>query len=221
MNKNHLHYHISNAQTEEELKFQFAKFLNLPFSTRNRIDLYTEQILFEFKLDSNLKNTQILAKTVAQALYYVRRLNFSDDDRSPSENICVVTKNLAAFFKTTTFSDFYSDKIIYDWDLKPSSPCKKLVADLTRFEPIIHAHIYDFSNVQEDIAFATMIMNIRKRQIPLFSQKKQITEQNFYQVFQHWQKFFAEDVANGHKPSEYFMLDIEDGKSHIYNNQVF
>lgn len=218
MKKNHLFDNISTAQTEEELKFHFVNFFKLPINTKNRVDLYTEQILFEFKLNSNLKNIQTRAEVIAQALYYVRRLNFGDDDRSPSDNICIVTKNFAAIFPTTDFSDFYNDKTIYDWDLKPSSPCKKLVADLTRFEVVIHAHIYDFSNVQEDIAFATLIMRIRKRQIPLFNVKKQITDKNFYQVFQHWKKFFGEAVQNGHKASEYFVTDIEQGKTSLVDN---
>lgn len=217
MKKNHLFDNISTAQTEEELKFHFVNFFKLPINTKNRVDLYTEQILFEFKLNSNLKNIQTRAEVIAQALYYVRRLNFGDDDRSPSENVCIVTKNFAAIFPTTVFADFYT-KNTYDWDLKPSSPCKKLVADLTRFEVVIHAHIYDFSNVQEDIAFATLIMRIRKRQIPLFNVKKQITDKNFYQVFQHWKKFFGEAVQNGHKASEYFVTDIEQGKTSLVDN---
>ena len=218
MKKNHLFDNISAAQTEEELKFHFVKFFDLPIHTKNRVDLYTEQILFEFKLNSNLKNIQTRAEVIAQALYYVRRLNFGDDDRSPSDNICIVTKNFAALFPTTDFSDFYNDKTIYDWDLKPSSPCKKLVADLTRSEVVIHAHIYDFSNIQEDIAFATLIMRIRKRQSSLFNVKKQITDKNFYQVFQHWKNFFGEAVQNGHKASEYFVTDIEQGKTSLVDN---
>lgn len=220
MKKNHLFDNISTAQTEEELKFAFVKFFNLPFSAKNRKDLYTEQILFEFKLNDNLKNLQTRSKVIAQALYYVRRMKLGEDDSPISENVCVVAKNSAAIFKTEIFADFYSNNT-FDWDLKPSSPCKKLVAALAAFEPVIHAHVYDFSVVQEDIAFATLIMNIRKRQSSLFNLKKQITEQNFYQVFQHWKNFFGEDVANGHKPSEYFLMDIEQGKSHIFNNQVY
>ncbi len=164
MAKNHLFDNISNAQTEEELKFHFAKFFNLPFNTKNRKDIYTEQILFEFKLNDNLK---IRAKVIAQALYYVRRMKLGDYDSTPSENVCIVTKNFAAIFHTTDFADFYT-KNTYDWDLKPSSPCKK-----------------------------------------------QITDKNFYQVFQHWKNFFGEAVKNGHKASEYFITDIEQGKTSL------
>ncbi len=209
----HLHEILSAATTEEELKHSFANFFKLPFSTRNRIDLYTEQILFEFKLDEPLKNLQSRAKVIAQALYYIRRLKFGDDDRAPSENICVATKNFAFVFPTETFAEFYNDKMIYDWDLKPSSPCKKLRAALEKFDAVIHAHVYDLSVIQEEIAFADWITNTRKRQYLLSNPKKEINQKNFYQVFQHWKNFFGEDVANGHKPSEYFLLDIEQKKS--------
>lgn len=220
MNKKHFRESISTAKTEEELKFAFVKYFDLPFSTKNRIDLYTAQILFEFKLDDNLNNVKILAKTVAQALYYIRRLKIGDDDRSPSENVCVVTKNRAAFFKTEIFADFYSNDG-YDWDLKPSAPCKRLVADLSAADSLIHAHVYDFSVYQEEIAFVNLIERTRKRQSSLFQLKKQITAQNFYQAFLHWQNFFGDDVRNGHKPSEYFLADIEQGKSHIHDGKVY
>ena len=96
MKKKHLYELISKPNTEEKLKFLFVKFFDLPIATRKRIDLYTEQILFEFKLDDNLKNLQTRAKVIAQALYYIRRLKLGDDERTASEYICVVSKNFAA-----------------------------------------------------------------------------------------------------------------------------
>ena len=218
MKKKHLYELISNANTEEELKFLFVKFFDLPIATKKRIDLYTEQILFEFKLDDNLKNLQTRAKVIAQALYYIRRLKLGDDDRTASEYICVVSKNFAAYFETELFAEFYNDKKIYDWDLKPSSPCKKLVADLASADVVIHAHVYDLSVLQEEIAFSTKIMEIRKRKISLFNIKKEINQNNFYQVYQHWKSFFGEAVQNGHKASEYFITDIEQGKSSLVDN---
>ena len=118
---------LAQAETEEEVKHLFVKKFDLPFSTKKNVDLYTEQILFEFKLDKPLKNPHERAKTVAQALYYIYRLKFGKDERVLSQNICVVTKSLAIFFPTEIFSAFYENHN-YDWDLKPSSPCKRLVA---------------------------------------------------------------------------------------------
>ena len=92
-----LHQALSPAETEEELKNFFAKFFSIRLSTKNFIDLYTEQILFEFKLDAPLKKVQARAKIVAQMLYYVRRLKYGRDARPVSQNICVLTKYATIF----------------------------------------------------------------------------------------------------------------------------
>ena len=208
---------LAEAQTEEELKNFFAKKFKLKLATKNFIDLYTTQILFEFKLNKNLKNPQTLAEIVAQTLYYVRRLKFGSDCRPVNQNICIVTKNFAAIFPTESFADFFNDNSRYDWDLAPSSPCKVLVNDLSNSELIINAKIYDLSVYTVEIAFTADIERIfnGKSRNP-----KQITEQNFEQIFIYWQKLFGKDVKNGRKPSEYFITDIEQGKSEDLRNSV-
>ena len=213
--KKNLFQTLAEANTEEELNNFFAKRFKIKLATKNFIDLYTTQILFEFKLDKNLKNPQTLAEIVAQTLYYVRRLKFGNDYRPVSQNICIVTKNFAAIFKTDTFSAFYDDKNAYDWDLAPSSPCKVLVNSLSNSELIINAKIYDLSVYTVEIEFATRINDIfngKSRNV------KQITEQNFEQIFLYWQKLFGVAVKNGRKPSEYFITDIEQGKSEDLRN---
>ena len=49
---------LTAAVTEEELKNFFAKFFRIKLSTKNFIDLYTPQILFELKFNAPLKNPQ-------------------------------------------------------------------------------------------------------------------------------------------------------------------
>ena len=58
MSKKHLYEVIQAAQTEEELKFLFVNHFDLPISTKNRIDLYTEQILYEFKFNVLTKTSK-------------------------------------------------------------------------------------------------------------------------------------------------------------------
>ena len=210
---------LANAQTEEELKNFFAKQFKIKLATKNFIDLYTQQILFEFKLDKNLKNPQILAKIVAQTLYYVRRLKFGRDYRQVSKNICIVTKFNAVFFKTRIFDDFVKRKS-YDWDLAPSSPCKKLIADLENHFAINSIHVYDFFDAEDTKNFTDLINRNLSNTFSLFDELKEINENNFYQIFLHWQKIFGADVENGHKSSEYFLIDIEDGKTDILPNGV-
>ncbi|MBR0060222.1 MAG: hypothetical protein IJP68_01970, partial [Selenomonadaceae bacterium] len=210
---------LLDAATEEELKNFFAKFFKLKLSTKNYIDLYTPQILFEFKYDAPLKNVQTLAAVVAQTLYYVRRLKFGSELRTPSRNICVVSKNFAAFFPTDNFSAFIRNKT-FDWDLAPSSPCKKLVAALANADVLKSAHVFDFNDAEDENNFVELINRSLTAQLSLFAERKEINENNFYPIFQHWQKIFGAAVDNGRKASEYFITDIEDGKSQIIGRSV-
>lgn len=213
---------LQNAQTEEEVKNIFAKFFHLKLDTKNFIDLYTPQILFEFKFDENFKNIQVLAKCFAQTLYYIRRLKYGRDIRKPSENICVVSKNFAAIIQTQKFADFYKSKAEnFDWDLAPSSPCKKLVAALADNYFFKHLHVFDFSLPEDLKNFIDIINKSFSAQILLFDDKKIIDEYNFYEIFTFWQKLFGDDVENGKKSSEYFITDIEKGKSFVNGNQIF
>lgn len=210
---------LADAATEEELKNFFAKYFRIKLSTKNYIDLYTAQILFEFKFDAPLANVQTRAACIAQTLYYIRRLKFGNEIRTPSKNICVVTKTAAIFFPTADFSAFIRRKT-YDWDLAPSSPCKKLVADLAASEIICAAHVYDFADAEDADNFIKLINRNLVEQLSLFGERKEINEDNFYPIFQLWQKIFGEAVENGHKASEYFITDIEEGKSQLIGNSV-
>ncbi len=210
---------LQNAATEEEVKYIFAKFFNLKLSTKNYIDLYTPQILFEFKFDSNLENLQTRAKIFAQTLYYVRRLKYglNNEYRALSNFICVVTKNSAAILPTADFKNYYTEpnKNNFDWDLAPSSPCKKLIAALTEFSSLRDCHIYDFQTPADENNFIARLRYNLQEQLSLFHDKKVINEDNFFEVFEYWQNQFGKYLVDERKPSEYFITDIETGKSEI------
>lgn len=219
MAKKHFYQAIKPSKNEEELKHRFANYFGiLNFDSTNYIDLYTPEIFFEFKLKENLKHTPTLAKTVAQALYYAQRLYSGDDPRPLSPYISVVTRDFGAYFETKTFADFYSNTNRYDWQVAPSSPCKTLVDDLLTSEIITQATIYDFANVSNDIKFTTDIQRIRKKSGKF--EKKIITPNNFDVIFNYWQSLFGDAVRNSHKPSEYFITDIEGDKSEIIDGKV-
>lgn len=207
---------LSNAQTEEEVKNIFAKFFDLKLSTKNYIDLYTEQILFEFKFDANLKNISTLATCIAQTLYYIRRLKFSlnGETRKITNFISVVTKNFAIIAETKNFSAFYSNKN-FDWDLAPSSPCKKLVKSLSENNFVKNLHVYDFSVAEDEKNFIAEIKNKFIGQTELFLNRKIIDEYNFESIFKRWKELFGAYVENGRKSSEYFITDIEIGKTDL------
>mgnify|MGYP002624028715 CR=1 FL=1 len=211
---------LENSQTEEEVKNIFAKFFNIKLDTKNKIDLYTEQILFEFKLDVNLKNIQTRANCIAQALYYVRRLKFSlnGETRKITNFISVVTKNFALIAQTKNFAKFYQNKN-FDWDLRPSSPCKKLVAALAENNFVKNLHVYDFSVGEDENNFIAEIQNNFAGQTELFLNRKIIDENNFFPIFEYWQKLFGSYVENGRKSSEYFITDIEIGKTDVISGR--
>lgn len=211
---------LSSCHTEEEVKSRFAKFFNIELDTQNYIDLYTRGILFEFKYDVNLKSNKQKAKTVAQALYYIRRLKYGKDTKVVSTNICIVDKNEAILLKTESLSNYYlkSKATKYDWDLAPSSPCKKLVEDLSK-EPLIRdCHTYQFDVEADEQNFVSYVKEKVIETIALFDDKKEINEDNFYEIFKYWESLFGNYVENGHKSSEYYVTDIETGKSACVGN---
>ena len=71
---------LSRCKVEDDVRAAYAKFFNIPFDASEYIDLYTPQVLFEFKYDKNFKRQHEKARVLAQALYYIRRLRYSDID---------------------------------------------------------------------------------------------------------------------------------------------
>jgi hypothetical protein len=69
---------LEKASTEEDVKTAYLKYFELESSTKDRHDTYTKEILFEFKYDVNFDNIGQRAKVLAQALYYVRELKYSE-----------------------------------------------------------------------------------------------------------------------------------------------
>lgn len=207
---------LQNAQTEEEVKNFFAKFFSLKLDTKNYIALYTPQIIFEFKFDANLKNISTRSTCIAQTLYYVRRLKFglNNEIRKISNFFAVVTKNFAIISEIKNFSKFYLNKN-FDWDLAPSSPCKILVKSLSESNLVKNLHVHNFSVPEDEKNFIDEINKCFSGQMELMLNKKNINENNFFPVFEYWQKLFGEYVENGRKPSEYFVTDIEFGKTDL------
>lgn len=210
-----------DCTSEEELKHKFAKHFKIKLNTKHKIDLYTHQVLFEFKLNENFSNLSIRAKVIAQALYYIRKLKYGNFVEVPSKFICGIDKNSAFIIESAQLKNYYlkSSRKNYDWDLAPSNPCKKLVADLTNDDSIINLHVYHFNQPEDNDNFIIKIKSLLTEQTKLFDEKKEINEDNFYEVFLYWQSLFGSYVENGRKPSEYFITDIEYNKSEIIRDK--
>ena len=229
---------LSRCKVEDDVRAAYAKFFNIPFDASEYIDLYTPQVLFEFKYDRNLSRTHEKARVLAQALYYVRRLRYGDIDELQAESgtlfdlqdmqqllqglrpvppfICLADVNEAIITPTSDWQTFIEDSAEqYDWTLSPSSPDEQLIKHLAATDAIAHLHTYDFHNQQELQLFADDLTKHLNQQLELdgFHLKKQITEKNFEQVYQYWNHIFGEAVRNGYKPSRYFVSDIQQGNT--------
>jgi len=70
------------------------------------------------------------------------------------------------------------------------------------------------------LIFAEQLSKHLKNQIQLaFEDKKVITEDNFEQVFDYWNKIFGDAVRNGFKTSRYFVSDIQKDNTTFFKEQ--
>ncbi|WP_077230005.1 hypothetical protein [Clostridium baratii] len=209
------------CNSEEEVKYEFAKFFKYKIDTRERIDLYSPEILFEFKYKINLDNVTARSKAIAQALYYIRRLKYGNDVRTPSTYICIINKHEALFVEVEELKDyFYKSKALnYDWDLAPSNPCRKLVSDLSNSSVVKELYVYHLDDSESEKEFISKLESYQSgEQLSLFGNKKEINENNFYNIFKYWESLFGVYVEDGRKSSEYFITDIEQGRTCVIDN---
>ncbi len=202
---------LSKANTEEDVKSIYAQLFGLKYNTKDKHDLYTPQVLFEFKYDVKFTTLKVLAKVLAQTLYYVHRLKYGFTDKPICPYLCLADKNEAILFKTIDWKHFYTDeKEQYDWDLAPSNPDAKLIEALSQTQLLRNTKVFDITNKQDFEVFFEKLQQILQGQISLESlDKKFITEDNFEDVFIYWNQIFGESVRNGFKTSRYFVSDIQ------------
>ena len=238
-NLNQFRQLLSRCKVEDDVRAAYAKFFDIPFDASEYIDLYTPQVLFEFKYDKNLSRSHEKARVLAQALYYVRRLRYGDIDELNTEKestlfsqdqmqelmqglrpvpptICLADVNEAVLTQTELWLFFIEDmQNKYDWTLSPSTPDEQLVKDLASTPDLQSLHTYEFENDQELKLFNESLTKCLE--LPLsfngLHVKKQITEKNFERVYAYWERIFGEAVRNGYKPSRYFVSDIQEGNT--------
>ncbi|MDO9067270.1 MAG: hypothetical protein Q7W05_02300 [Deltaproteobacteria bacterium] len=208
---------LNKGHTEEDIKNVYAKHFGISYDTSDRHDLYTPQVLFEFKYDKNLENLKARATILAQTLYYVRRLKYGHTDKMIPPVICIVDKNEAIITETLTWKVYTTDSDErYDWDLAASIPDARLIDDLMKAKELKTAHVYKIQNDKDYDLFAEKISGYFVDQLSLpLGDKKLITEDNFEAVYEYWNQNFGEDVRNGLKASRYFISDIQKDRTHI------
>jgi hypothetical protein len=219
---NKFFYAVNKGKTEEDIKHAYAKFFDISYDTSDRHDLYTPRVLFEFKLDKNFSNLKTRSQIIAQTLYYVRRLKFEGHIEKPIPPIlCLADQNEAILTETSIWKDFYDDiQEKYDWDLAPSIPDRQLVQDISENVLAKDTHVYKITERTEFLIFAEQLTKHLKNQTQFaFEDKKVITEENFEQVFEYWNKIFGDAVRNGFKTSRYFVSDIQKDNTFFYKEQ--
>ena len=238
-NLNQFRQLLSRCKVEDDVRAAYSKFFDIPFDASEYIDLYTPQVLFEFKYDKNLSRNHEKARVLAQALYYVRRLRYGDIDELKAEEeitlfsqdqmqeliqglrpvpptICLADVNEAVLTQTEIWLFFIEDKQNkYDWTLSPSNPDEQLIKDLSATPDLQALHTYEFDNEQELKLFNELLTKCLDLQLSLkgLHVKKQITEKNFERVYTYWERIFGDAVRNGYKPSRYFVSDIQEGNT--------
>lgn len=206
---------LQKGSTEEDIKNGYAHHFGIRYDTAGKHDLYTPHVLFEFKFDKNFTNLRTRATVVAQILYYIRRLKFGYTEKPIPPILCLADKNEAILTETTKWRAFYSETNgNYDWDVAPSNPDPKLINDIFESEELRNLHIYNILESQDYSLFAERLHAILGGQEAFQNmEKKAITEENFEEVYEYWNKIFGESVRNGLKTSRYFVCDIQQGRT--------
>lgn len=208
---------LDNAVTEEVVKAIYAKYFNIKYNTSNHHDLYTPQVFFEFKTRKNLHNLKALATTLAQSLYYIRRLKFFEVEKAIPFFICLADKNESIITPTGKWSTFYSNDS-YDWERPASKPDPELIDHLVKEPEVSNIHVYKVTLKGEHAAFKKNLENALNPQLIIdFGDKKIINEENFEAVFHHWKNVIGKYIENGYKDSFYFLANIQRDKVIIDN----
>lgn len=208
---------LHKATTEEDVKHAWAKNLAIDYNTSDDHDLYTEQILFEFKVHKNFENKAQLAAVLAQLLYYLRRLKFGVSDKAIPPEFCLADRDQAVIGNVADFRELFAEEQSqFDWDLRPSSPDPSLVAAVQKHKAFKALHVYRLETQAEGNAILEKLRRSLAPQASFdFGERKIITEANFEDVFAYWNDQFGESVKNGFKSSRYFVSDIQLGNTHL------
>jgi len=213
---------LRKARTEETVKAVYAKYFKIEYNTADKHDLYTSKVLFEFKHEKNFKNLKVLATVVAQMLYYIRRLKYEDMQKTIPYYLCLADKNTASIFPTNTWSSYYSNDN-YDWERPPSKPDPKLIDHIVKEPNTGMLHIYRLNLKGEHSVFKRKLETALNPQFILdYGDRKDINEDNFEAVFDHWSNILGKYIVNGYKDSFYFLSNIQKDKIIIdrENNRV-
>ncbi len=212
---------LAKAKTEEDVKHAWAQALKLDYDTSDDIDLYTPQVLFEFKCDANLSLRPKVAPVLAQLLYYLRRLRQSGSRRAIPPAFALIDRASVVMGHAKDWHALYAETDgWFDWDLPPSKPDARLVVKIASHPALKKLQVFGLQTDAEALAALAALDAAFSDQMSLgFTEKKPITEDNFEDVFAYWNEVFGEAVRNGFKSSRYFVSDIQPGRTQVVASQ--
>ncbi|MDR2754671.1 MAG: hypothetical protein LBC20_03100, partial [Planctomycetaceae bacterium] len=109
---------LKDASTEEMVKASYAEYFGIRYDTKNKHDLYTPNVLFEFKYDKNIQNLKTRATTLAQILYYTRRLKYHEITKTIPAFPCLANENDAIITETKDYDHFLKN---YEYVTNPET----------------------------------------------------------------------------------------------------
>jgi len=200
---------LTKATTEEMVKATYASYFNIEYDTNDKHDLYTPEVLFEFKQDVNFENIKTVAAVLAQTLYYIRRLKYEATEKVIPATLCLADKNEAALCETVKWHTYYCNDS-YDWDRAPSKPDPKLIDHLVKDSVLSNLHIFKILTKKEHETFKSKLADALNPQMGFgFVEKKSITEENFESVYEHWKDIVGKHIETEIKHSIYFLADMQ------------
>ena len=208
---------LQRAKTEEDVKGAWTKCLDLEYDTADDIDLYTPQVIFEFKFNPDLLKQQNTALVIAPTLYYLRRLKRGQGRKAIPAAFALIDRTSVVLGQVSDWRDLFTDaEERFDWDLRPSSPDQRLVATILSHPAIRALRAFSMESTEQAAAALRALDKYFGPQATFdFGDKKIITEDNFEDVFSYWNEVFGESVRNGFKSSRYFVNDIQLGRTQV------
>ena len=100
---------LQRARTEEDVKGAWTKCLDLEYDTADDIDLYTPQVIFEFKFNPDLLKHQNTALVIAQTLYYLRRLKRGQGRKAIPPAFALIDRASVVLGQVSDWRDLFTD----------------------------------------------------------------------------------------------------------------
>ena len=168
------------------------------------------------------KNEAFFAETKDYARFYTSKSDRYDWDRAPSTPCPKLVGDIFGFL-TQRHRDAEDCSQITSGTIVHKSQVTNICIDdngdnceqLRFVNNSRLPYIYDLTKPTEEEQFVAKCKQNLVAQMTFLDllEKKAITEDNFLDVFDYWDGLFGAYVRNGRKSSEYFLSDIEQGKS--------